>query len=243
MRSLFAALIASALLILVAITVLGVGERGAGDDVLRVELVGGEARIWVRGGTLIIAEYPDTDAEPVTVRYVVDGDTIRLTKPLIPDAPRSDYLRLVGYNAPEGRWTRVIIERACGNVTMVYVDLDDYEPVDRYGRALGYAWCGASKSGHTYYIFVNKYALINWSSTVKRISLPPDEHPWSEITAMHKVTIVCGGDTRIILLATDRVLETKCTDSLDLTLSGGYYRVVALSGGREASAGLDLLPD
>ena len=216
-------------------------ELAAGRGVLSVRVSGDVVEI-VAGspGTYVMVEVPDGDAVPVPVRYVVDGDTIRLAR-RVTQSGRGDYLRLVGYNAPEGTWTKIIILSACGGEpSVVYVDVDDYEQVDRYGRALGYAWCPVEIGGAELYVFINKYALVNESGTVEQLSIPPDEHPVEEITREYVVRLVCTGvEARLRIITTTVNAVIDCGG--EVVVRGGRYRVSA--PGNATSTTVDLLPD
>jgi endonuclease YncB( thermonuclease family) len=83
----------------------------------------------------VVIEMPDNDARPVFVANVVDGDTVELS-----DGRR---VRPVGYDAyelsePLGALARQELRSLC--LGEAYLDVDDLEPQDRYGRVLGYLW-------------------------------------------------------------------------------------------------------
>ena len=88
-----------------------------------------------------IFEVPDADSTSVELWYVVDGDTVRLSN--------GTYVRLVGYDAyelsePMGLEAKQALEdlcRAWWGARWAWLDVDDLEPRDEYGRLLGYLWC------------------------------------------------------------------------------------------------------
>ncbi|MEM3402672.1 MAG: thermonuclease family protein [Candidatus Hadarchaeales archaeon] len=71
-----------------------------------------------------------------TVARVIDGDTIQLST--------GEKVRFVGVNAPEihqemeegGPEAKSFTENLCPPGTVVYLDIDDLEPKDKYGRTL-----------------------------------------------------------------------------------------------------------
>ncbi len=133
---------------------------------------------------VVIVEVPDGDAEPVVIRDVLDGDTVRLV-----DGRR---VRLVGYDAyelsePLGALARQELRSLCSGEA--YLDVDDLEPQDRYGRILGYLWCRRSLGNVTWYVSVQKHFIIgDGRKFVKRLlDIPPDEHPYTLWMIRHTV--------------------------------------------------------
>jgi hypothetical protein len=134
--------------------------------------------------TVVIVEVPDYDAKPVLITGVVDGDTVKLA-----DGRR---VRLVGYDAyelsePLGRLARDELERLC--LGEAYLDVDDLEPLDRYGRTLGYMWCRRSDGNVTWYVSVQKHFIVGDGRIyVKRLLyIPPDEHPYTLWMTRHTI--------------------------------------------------------
>jgi hypothetical protein len=134
--------------------------------------------------SVVIVEVPDDDATPVFIRYVIDGDTVELV-----DGRR---VRLVGYDAYElsefnGERARQELRSLCGSDA--YLDIDDLEPVDRYGRTLGYLWCSRGDGNITWYVSVQKFFVVgDGRRYVKRLlHIPPDEHPYTLWMTRHVV--------------------------------------------------------
>ncbi len=134
--------------------------------------------------SVVIVEVPDDDARPVFVVNVVDGDTVELS-----DGRR---VRLVGYDAyelsePLGALARQELRSLCPGEA--YLDVDDLEPRDRYGRILGYLWCRRGAGNITWYVSVQKHFIIgDGHRYVKRLLyIPPDEHPYTLWMTRHVV--------------------------------------------------------
>jgi hypothetical protein len=134
--------------------------------------------------SVVIVEVPDGDAAPAVIRSVVDGDTVELS-----DGRR---VRLVGYDAyelsePLGQMARQKLSDLCPG--KAYLDVDDLEPQDRYGRVLGYLWCQRTDGNVTWYVSVQKFFIVgDGRKYVKRLLyIPPDEHPYTLWTARHVV--------------------------------------------------------
>jgi hypothetical protein len=133
---------------------------------------------------VVIIEMPDDDARPVFVVNVVDGDTVELSG--------GRRVRLVGYDAyelsePLGRLARDELRSLCPGEA--YLDVDDLEPRDRYGRTLGYMWCRRGAGNITWYVSVQKHFIIgDGRRYVKRLLyIPPDEHPYTLWMVRHVV--------------------------------------------------------
>jgi hypothetical protein len=133
--------------------------------------------------SVIIVEVPDDDARPVFVANVVDGDTVELADRCV---------RLVGYDAyelsePLGALARQELRSLCFGEA--YLDVDDLEPQDRYGRVLGYLWCRRGAGNITWYVSVQKHFIVgDGRKYVKRLLyIPPDEHPYTLWTTRHTV--------------------------------------------------------
>jgi hypothetical protein len=133
---------------------------------------------------VVIVEVPDDDAVPVAVADVVDGDTVKLK-----DGGR---IRMVGYDAYElteqlGMQAKQELRGLCPGEA--YLDIDDLEPKDRYGRTLGYLWCQRTDGNATWYISVQKFFVIgDGRKYVKRLfHIPPDEHPYTLWAVRHIV--------------------------------------------------------
>ncbi len=134
--------------------------------------------------SVVIVEVPDGDAEPIFIRDVLDGDTVRLV-----DGRR---VRLVGYDAyelsePLGTLARQELRSLCSGEA--YLDVDDLEPFDRYGRVLGYLWCRRSAGNVTWYVSIQKHFIIgDGRKFVKRLLyIPPDEHSYTLWMIRHTV--------------------------------------------------------
>jgi hypothetical protein len=134
--------------------------------------------------SVIIVEVPDDDASPVFVANVVDGDTVELL-----DGRR---VRPVGYDAyelsePLGALARQELRSLC--LGEAYLDVDDLEPRDRYGRVLGYLWCRRGAGDVTWYVSVQKHFIVgDGRKYVKRLLyIPPDEHPYTLWMTRHTV--------------------------------------------------------
>ena len=126
--------------------------------------------------SVVIVELADGDARPVFVANVVDGDTVEVS-----DGRR---VRLVGYDAyelsePLGARARQELRSLC--LGEAYLDVDDLEPLDRYGRILGYMWCRRGAGNITWYVSVQKHFIVgDGRRYVKRLLyIPPDEHPYT----------------------------------------------------------------
>jgi hypothetical protein len=123
--------------------------------------------------SVVIVEMPDDDARPVFVANVVDGDTVEVS-----DSRR---VRLVGYDAyelsePLGARARQELRSLC--LGKAYLDVDDLEPLDRYGRILGYMWCRRGVGNITWYVSVQKHFIIgDGRRYVKRLSRRTSLHP------------------------------------------------------------------
>jgi hypothetical protein len=148
---------------------------------------------------VVIIEMPDDDAAPVFIRDVVDGDTVALA-----DGRR---VRLVGYDAyeltePLGALARQELRSLC--LGDAYLDVDDLEPQDRYGRTLGYLWCRRGAGNTTWFVSVQKHFIVgDGRHVVKRLLyIPPDEHPYTLWTTRHTIrfnrvaTIYIYNDTK-----------------------------------------------
>jgi endonuclease YncB( thermonuclease family) len=123
---------------------------------------------------LVIVEVPDDDAKPAVIRNVIDGDTVELSGGI--------RVRLVGYDAyelsePLGALARQELRSLC--LGEAYLDVDDLEPQDRYGRILGYLWCRRGAGNVTWYVSVQKHFIVgDGRRYVKQLLyIPPDEHP------------------------------------------------------------------
>jgi hypothetical protein len=126
--------------------------------------------------SVVIVEVSDDDAKPVFVANVVDGDTVELS-----DGRR---VRLVGYDAyelsePLGARARQELRSLC--LGEAYLDVDNLEPQDRYGRILGYLWCRRGAGNITWYVSVQKHFIVgDGRRYVKQLLyIPPDEHPYT----------------------------------------------------------------
>ncbi len=124
--------------------------------------------------SVVIIEVLDDDARPVFITRVVDGDTVELA-----DGRR---VRLVGYDAyelsePLGALARQELRSLC--LGEAYLDVDDLEPRDRYGRILGYLWCRRGAGNITWYVNVQKHFIVgNGHKYVKRLLyIPPTNIP------------------------------------------------------------------
>jgi hypothetical protein len=170
----------------------------------------------LHAASVIIVEVPDDDAIPVTIKNVVDGDTVELR-----DGRR---VRLVGYDAYElteslGALARRALSDLCAGEA--YLDIDDYEPRDRYGRVLGYLWCRRGAGDVVWYVSAQKYFILGEGRKyVKRLlHIPPDEHPHSVWTTRHVVKF--DKVTEIYVYNDTRSPHRMHDDSIVLT-SGVY---------------------
>jgi hypothetical protein len=134
--------------------------------------------------SVVIVEVPDDDARPVLITGVVDGDTV--------DVSGGRRVRLVGYDAyelsePLGTLARQELRSLC--LGEAYLDVDDLEPRDRYGRTLGYMWCRRGVGNITWYVSVQKHFIVGDGRTyVKRLLyIPPDEHPYTLWMTRHTI--------------------------------------------------------
>jgi hypothetical protein len=132
---------------------------------------------------VVVIEVPDDDARLVFVVNVVDGDTVDLADRRV---------RLVGYDAyelsePLGALARQELRSLCPGEA--YLDVDDLEPQDRYGRILGYLWCRRGAGNTTWYVSVQKHFIVGDGRVyVKRLLyIPPDEHPYTLWMTRHVV--------------------------------------------------------
>ncbi|MEM4863347.1 MAG: hypothetical protein QW706_09265 [Candidatus Nezhaarchaeales archaeon] len=141
--------------------------------------------------TVYIVEWVDDDAEFCLVTRVIDGDTVELEDGRI--------VRLVGYDAyelsePKGPEARqALLDLLISLPRPCYLDIDDLEPYDAYGRVLGYLWClqglvNTHWGGFSYVVNVNKWFLTKGIDYVKRVLyIPPDEHPWWTWLTSHRI--------------------------------------------------------
>jgi hypothetical protein len=132
---------------------------------------------------VVVIEMPDNDARPVFIRDVVDGDTVELADRRV---------RLVGYDAyelsePLGARARQELRSLCPSEA--YLDVDDLEPQDRYGRILGYLWCRRGAGNITWYVSVQKHFIVgDGRRYVKQLLyIPPDEHPYTLWMTRHTI--------------------------------------------------------
>ena len=134
--------------------------------------------------SVVIVEVPDNDAKPVFIRDAVDGDTV--------DVSGGRRVRLVGYDAyelsePLGALARQELRSLC--LGEAYLDVDDLEPQDRYGRVLGYLWCRRGAGNITWYVNVQKHFIVgDGRRYVKQLLyIPPDEHPYTLWMTRHTI--------------------------------------------------------
>jgi hypothetical protein len=134
--------------------------------------------------SVVIVEVPDDDARPVLITGVADGDTV--------DVSGDRRVRLVGYDAyeqsePLGRLARDELRSLC--LGEAYLDVDDLEPRDGYGRILGYMWCRRGVGNITWYVNVQNHFIVgDGRRYVKRLLyIPPDEHPYTLWMVRHVV--------------------------------------------------------
>jgi len=168
--------------------------------------------------SVIVVEVPDDDAKPVVIRNVIDGDTVELS-----DGRR---VRLVGYDAyelsePLGRLARDELRRLCPGEA--YLDVDDYEPHDRYGRTLGYMWCRRSVGNVVWHISVQKHFIVGEGRVYARrfLHIPPDEHPYNIWMTRHVVRF--DRIAEILIYNDTRSPHKIYSDSVVLT--SGVYEV------------------
>ncbi len=134
--------------------------------------------------SVAIVEVPDDDAESVFIADAVDGDTVKLS-----DGRR---VRLVGYDAYElseqlGQQAKQALRDLCSG--KAYLDVDDLEPRDRYGRILGYLWCQRTDGNVTWYVSVQKFFVVGDGRRYvkKLLHVPPDEHPYTLWMTRHVI--------------------------------------------------------
>ena len=134
--------------------------------------------------SVVIVEVPDDDARPILITGVVDGDTV--------DVSGGRRVRLVGYDAyelsePLGALARQALSNLCAGEA--YLDVDDLEPRDRYGRVLGYLWCRRGAGNITWYVSVQKHFIVgDGRRYVKQLLyIPPDEHPYTLWMTRHTI--------------------------------------------------------
>ena len=139
--------------------------------------------VFLHASVVVVVEVPDDDAKPAVIKNVIDGDTVELLDRRV---------RLVGYDAyelsePLGQQARQELRSLCPGET--YLDVDDLEPQDRYGRTLGYMWCRRSVGNVVWHISVQKHFIVGDGRTyVKRLlHIPPDEHPYTLWMIRHVV--------------------------------------------------------
>ena len=178
--------------------------------------------------TILIIEIPDRDAIPVVIKQVIDGDTVRIMF----KNGTIEKVRLVGYNAweiykPEekelGLKAKKLLENYCKINSIAYLDIDDEESRDKYGRLLGYLWCKKCwKDNLCSWISIQKLFLLIHPELVKNpLYIKPDEHPyyvWLKkyvIDFKKKVHVIIINSSGLYDLITDKVI-----------LTGGVYRIV-----------------
>ncbi|GEM_PF-6352365 len=163
--------------------------------------------------TVKVIETYDVDAHPVDLWYIVDGDTVRLKN--------GTYVRIVGYNAweksePLGLEAREYLGTLCSK-RIIYLDVDDYESRDRYGRILGYVWCQVNGA----YVPITKMFLLVRPDLVKnKLYIPPDEHPYWQWTTRYRVKFKCVKNI-IVINGTGKYVFRDGV----VTLTGGVYDV------------------
>ncbi len=104
--------------------------------------------------------------EPVTVRYVVDGDTLTVT-----DEDSNEFkVRRIGCNTPEsvssdenknceeGRLAYQYTKSLFSEGQTVYIEYDN-ECCDKYGRILAYVWLSEPTEERSYDYMKKKYML------------------------------------------------------------------------------------
>ena len=104
--------------------------------------------------------------EPVTVRYVVDGDTLTVT-----DEDSNEFkVRRIGCNTPEsvssdenknceeGRLAYQYTKSLFSEGQTVYLEYDN-ECCDKYGRILAYVWFSEPTEERSYDYMKKKYML------------------------------------------------------------------------------------
>jgi hypothetical protein len=180
---------------------------------------------------VVIVEVSDVDARPVFVASVVDGDTVELAG--------GRRVRLVGYDAyelsePLGALARQELKGLCPGEA--YLDVDDLEPQDRYGRVLGYLWCRRDAGNITWHVSVQKHFIVgDGHRYVKRLLyIPPNEHPYALWMTRHTVRFNTAAE---IYVYNDTKSPHKIYGDA-VVLTSGVYEVYC--GGRLA-AGLRLM--
>ncbi len=168
------------------------------------------------GVTAVLVETFDVDAVPVRIWYVVDGDTVRLAD--------GSYVRMVGYNAwekddPLGPDAKRYLEDLCRPGEIAYLDVDDYEPRDKYGRTLGYLWC---KVGDAYVPVVKMFLLVRPELVKNEFYIPPDEHPYFRWLERYEI-VIQGVDKIVVVNGTGRHVVSGNV----VTLTGGIYDLYA----------------
>ena len=88
---------------------------------------------------------------------------------------------------PLGPLAKAALESLCRGVA--YLDIDDREPFDNYGRVLGYLWCPMKDGSRVWHVSVQKHFIAGEGARyVKRLlHILPDEHPYRVWTTRHVV--------------------------------------------------------
>lgn len=173
-------------------------------------------------GVIEIIEIKDSDAIPVSLKKIIDGDTIVVN--LWNEEKR---IRIVGYdayekNTPKGSQATNYLKSLCED-SSVYLDVDDLEPKDKYGRTLGYVWC--KKQNNKAYVSVTKsFLLLRPDLIEKTLEIPPDEHPYKVWLSEHNLKIISDRTIKIVLYNISGSY-TFYERNITLKLTGGIYKI------------------
>ena len=114
------------------------------------------------GGIGIHDDFPHAR---VVVTEVVDGDTIRISPPVLVDGEYRMVVRLADINAPEGDVAKDALKNLLAqHAGVVYIDIDKAGGVDPYGRVIAVVYVRVNEST---LLNVNKWMVDNGYASVE----------------------------------------------------------------------------
>ncbi len=189
-------------------------EKGINDFYACVsELVNAASEKSSKVHRVEILEWYDSDIEPVSLKKVIDGDTVVVDSKIV---------RIVGYDAYElseekGGEAKQVLKSILYN-SYLRLDVDDLEPRDKYGRTLGVIWFKTRESA---WCPLPKLILLRYNDLVKKpLHIPPDEHPYWVWTDRYTILL---STPCLVVVRNCTGTYTSYTDKILLT--GGVYKV------------------